>query len=402
MIYTTYRTLYGTILEEDIPWLEGHVTGNSLIYGLDTPIDLYVVNNLGYTYMAAEMLRFANSATIMSILAQELINAYPYPWKDLYGYQGENAINDMLFRANQVIDTEVRLNYCGDPIPGVAALDTESLAVLSANVESYFMSWVSNPVDRYTYSWQSIGSSPIPKTYALSGGWSWDNVVIRNPGYTVDADVISIIPYNIDAALAANPNIFWEQSELIKEQMQAHLVQYIQRMKRKDDHFDTYLDQRAKAAEYMAQAAILAAEIAIGDSYSLEQIIFYVDAAVKLYESYLYQDITHMTLRYTEIGNMYYASVAAPEGTLEYDNEKRLLDIIYAKRYDLLHDATFIHSFDVDISGALSDEEHAAMEEGITAELLTYAGDVVTADFSSAPSTDIMPTLQSVMSAYLL
>lgn len=402
MIYTTYRQLQGTIMEDDIPWLESHITGVSLIYGLDTPIDLLVINNMGYPYMAAELLKFADSASIMSILAQELINAYPYPWRDLYGNAGHNSIDDMLFRANEVINTEIRLDYCGDPIPGVAPLDTESLAGLITNVENYFMNWVSNPVTRYTYTWAYIGNTPTPKTYELSGGWEWDNIVVRNPGYTVEASVISVIPYNIDAALAANPNIFWEQSETIKAQMQDHLVGYIQRIKRLDDHFNLYLDKRSEAAEYMAKAAILAAQIAIGDSTSLDQILYYIEAAVTSYESYLYQDVTFMTLRYTEIGNMYSPTPAGPEDSDFYIAEKRLLDTINAKRYELLHDPAYIHSFDVDISGSLSDTEHAALENAIRIELLEYAGTVVESDFSNPPSTDIRPALQSIMSAYLI
>jgi hypothetical protein len=401
MIYTTYRQLQGTIMEDDIPWLEGHITGNSLVYGLDTPIDLLIVNNIGYSYMAAELLPFANSATIISILAQELINAYPYPWKDLYGNAGHNAIDDIIFRANQVIDTEVRLDYCGDPIPGVAPLDTESLAVLSATIESYFVNWVSNPVNRYTYTWAYIGATTTPRTDILSGGWEWESVITQNISYTVNPTTINVPIVNIDSALSVNPNIFWEQSETIKAQMLTSPT-YYQRMKKLDTHFNLYLDKRSEAAEYMAKATILAAQISIGDSKSLDQILYYIEAAVTAYESYLYQEVTFMTLRYTEIGNMYMPTPAGPEDTDFYIAEKRLLDIINAKRYELLHDSTYIHSFDADISGSLSDIEHAALENGIKAELLTYAGIVVEADFSNPPTTDIRPTLQSIMSAYLI
>lgn len=403
MIYTTYRQLQGSILEDDIPWLEGHITGNSLVYGLDTPIDLLVVNNMGYPYMAAELLSYANSATIMSILAQELINAYPYPWKDLYGNAGHNAINDITFRANQVIDTEVRLDYCGDPIPGVAPLDTDSLEALANTIESYFSNWVSNPLTRYTYTWVYRGATTVPRTDSLVGGWEWESVMTQNVDYTINASYINVPIVNIDSALAANPNVFWEQSETIKEQMLAHYgTTYYQRMRRPDGEFNLYLDKRAEAAEYMSKATILAAKISIGASTSLDQILYYIESAVASYESYLYQEAMLMTLRYTEIGNMLMPTPAGPEGSEFYLAEKRLLDTINAKRYDLLHDADYIHSFDTDLSGSLNDIEHTALENGVKAELLTYAGTVVESNFLATPSTNIRPTLQSIMSAYLI
>lgn len=387
--YTTYNSILNGMAEGSksyVKWLENRITGNRMTYGLDTPIYLVDLLDKATLPEIATLLDYCvqNTQSIKRIIAIELVKAHLGPWLQ-YTNRNDKLFNLMVFSERYMdsqIDTSIRTDYCGDPIPG-SVVNTSQVTNKITEIEAIISSWTYTAEAPSVYTWTPVGptaksNNDIPANQRdlwqyLTGpdDLQKDPYGASNASIAIPSTVIS---GNIDTMLANDPNIFFKQSELIKASKLSRETYYYQRVQIFPRNGEvTFIDHLAESARYVARAAIHAAKMALGASGCLSTVVLLLQRSIKSYHSYSYRETNKSFLRINELGGMIMPVPAAPENTTQYPQEKLMLDAAEAKRYELLHNVAYIKSFDRDVSGSLSSSERLALEVDVRAQMKAAA-----------------------------
>jgi hypothetical protein len=399
--YTTYNTILSGMEEGSeayIKWIETRITGNRRQYGMDTPI--YMVDLLDMSAMpeVATLLDYCvqDTRTIKTIIALELVKGHLGPWLEYTN--NDSKLFDLIVFSELYLDSQqestIRYDYCGDPIPGSGDVSKAQINARIAEIEALYAEWTYTVPAQSIYTWTAVGATartndPLWGGYVQPGiGTSW--VYLTGPddaqqdpfnfSYGLSQQILGDLgSANIDTMMAGNPDFYYQQSEAIKTAMLGVGVPYYyQRVQIFPRNGAEYGDHLAESARYVARAAINAAKMAIRASGCLSTVILLTQQSLTEYRSNTYAAATRNFLRINELSSLLMPVPAAPESEPQYAMEKQIIDTVYAKRYELLHDINYIKSFDLDFTNSLSDTERFNMEKDVRAQMKATALTLVT------------------------
>jgi len=389
--YVTYRIL------EDAEYTDADsifyvTTGNKSKseWGFDTPI--YLNDHLlafGYYEEAIRMLRYClpdDTKVIQNLIATDLIKAYMNPWIETVG--NSDLLDELLVLTQGYLDAnytseelQSRFDYCGDIIPGVAGASENEIIAKLTEIRLLYESWFDRTAEvvvfreqpSIAYRWFRVGTTPIVTNtpgFMVQYMFGPENLVQDPFNYTIpnDAYVAPVVIGDQD------DNYYFNQSEALKaDALSQTPIYYRQRAQVHCPGKGIYY-HITLAAWLVAKAAMNAVYLAVNSvnlvpkyllDSNLENLIFYLKLSRDYECNERNVELQGAQSRINELEQLSCAVAAAPVGTYQNTREQALIDAVNTLRFNLLHDKTYIQSFDVDVSNRLSIAEIRAMEADI-------------------------------------
>jgi hypothetical protein len=380
--YTTYNTILNSMEDggsEYVKLLEDGLTGNRWDWGLDTPIYMTDVLDRGMLSEFGELLDFCvqDTSVVKNLIALDLVSENLGVWNEQV--PGDDKLAGLIVFSYLYLDfvAESLVDYCGDPIAG-GELSSDAIVARCAEIEAEYGSWsyVGEPPGVYT--WKRVGLVARGNDSGEAGlGTSWwylDGCMVdyyKDSMYALGAGGAGLTFVEADLDDMVGSEFYFDQSEYIRamSSVGGTLYQRVLVLPREV----TVSDKLAQAARYIAQAAVLASKIVIGEAQSLSTVLLLVRRSLESYQRYEQSLVSAAFARWNELGAMVMPEIAAPVGSSQYEIEKSVVEAINARRWALLHDEVFIRSFDADVNGKLNGEERITMELAVGAAMAEVA-----------------------------
>jgi hypothetical protein len=408
MVTVTYRQLEP--MDTDYPGVLSRIenyTGVRGIYGLDTPINvLDIIDNVGLDD-GILTLNYAASDTLAlcETLAIECLRGNMEPWVAVF--PGDTRLTDLLTDIEAYIATKdtpdtPKKDYCGDDVPGFYGTIpvnqlTERLASMesSANaltlVQDYY-------VDSY---WMAGGGvwTPAAIEYwnSWGGGGRWSiSTEDQNSTDYVTAEPQNLSGYteqNINTMLSVDPDYYFNES--INEYAQAannHNIYYGVIVNRPVNGLfgssvvDEPMNYTNLAVQMLIDQLDLLIAMATNEANLLPGIIAGIRGYMLQYETDLRLALGVIMPRLQELKN----NGAFPNLTHNAalaSAEQAIINAGLNKRAELLRDASYLATYDTNLSGTLSAVERTALEVGIRAAMVDARKTLAETLFEAAEAT---------------